>query len=193
MALKVFGGAFRGFPLKLPPEKIARPTSAMIHRKLFDRLQNLEGYVFYDLCAGSGLVGFEALSRGAAQVILNEIHPKVFPVLKSNFQTIQKKFPQFELDEKTLLKKGDCVRLLSDQKLKLSESSTIVYLDPPYDQIEIYRESLSVLSEGKFSGELWLHTDKHHLKRLDSLMNEWVEEKAISHGGNLVFLLSLKV
>ena len=70
MTVKILGGVARGFPLALPRSDLTRPTSVLIKRKLFDWRQDLSGHTFIDLCAGSGAMGFEALSRSADKVVL---------------------------------------------------------------------------------------------------------------------------
>ena len=65
--MRIIAGKYRGRPLKSPPSDRTRPTSDRLRETLFNVLTpKIEGARFLDLCAGTGAVGVEALSRGAA-------------------------------------------------------------------------------------------------------------------------------
>src|SRR2546429_579273 len=67
--MRVIAGNYRGRTLRSPPSMQVRPTSDRLRETLFNILApRIEGTRFLDLCAGSGAVGIEALSRGAAHV-----------------------------------------------------------------------------------------------------------------------------
>ena len=81
MSLRVLGGKFKGRPIEVPSSG-TRLTSVLLKRRLFDALQSLEGYHFVDLCAGSGAVGLEALSRGADSVTFVDTGKKQVNLIK---------------------------------------------------------------------------------------------------------------
>ena len=89
MALTILGGLAKGQTLKVPPGDMIRPMSVLLKRKIFDSRQNLEGYRFVDLCAGSGAVGLESWSRGADEVYFTEINKKVAKLTQENLKKIQ--------------------------------------------------------------------------------------------------------
>ncbi len=73
MVLRIIGGSARGRRLASPPGEGVRPTGNRVREALFNILgQRLEGWRFLDVCAGSGAVSLEALSRGAARVVAVE-------------------------------------------------------------------------------------------------------------------------
>ncbi|MGY1812130.1 16S rRNA (guanine(966)-N(2))-methyltransferase RsmD [Blastococcus sp. SYSU D00820] len=87
---RLISGAARGRPLKVPPSGV-RPTGDRAREGLFNTLGtllDLEGAAVLDLYAGSGALGLEALSRGAAQVVFVENGPRVLPVLKANLAAV---------------------------------------------------------------------------------------------------------
>jgi 16S rRNA (guanine966-N2)-methyltransferase len=87
---RLIAGAAGGRRLKVPPSGV-RPTGDKAREGLFNSLGSLldlDGAVVLDLYAGSGALGLEALSRGAATVVLVESSPRVLPVLRANLATV---------------------------------------------------------------------------------------------------------
>lgn len=85
------GGTFGGRRLAAPPGSGTRPTADRVREALFntlDSLTALEGARFLDLYAGSGAVGLEARSRGAARVLLVESDPRAAHVAGGNVRTL---------------------------------------------------------------------------------------------------------
>src|SRR5258707_7149560 len=71
--VRIIGGEWRSRIITFPPQKDLRPTPDRVRETLFNWLgQWLDGLVCLDLFAGSGALGFEAASRGAARVVLVE-------------------------------------------------------------------------------------------------------------------------
>ena len=70
--IRIIAGTHRGRMIDVPPGDVSRPTGARVREALFSILQHVEPGVMestvLDACAGSGALGFEALSRGAAHV-----------------------------------------------------------------------------------------------------------------------------
>ena len=87
---RVIAGAAGGRRLKVPPSGV-RPTGDKARQGLFNSLAalvDLDGAAVLDLYAGSGALGLEALSRGAASVVLVESGPRVLPVLRDNVAAV---------------------------------------------------------------------------------------------------------
>jgi 16S rRNA (guanine966-N2)-methyltransferase len=87
---RLIAGAAGGRRLKVPPSGV-RPTGDKARQALFNSLAallDIEGAAVLDLYAGSGALGLEALSRGAASVVFVESGPKVLPVLRANVATV---------------------------------------------------------------------------------------------------------
>src|SRR5437762_8840165 len=85
--MRIIAGKYRGRRLKSPPSLQTRPTSDRLRETLFNILApRIEDAQFLDLCAGSGAIGIEALSRGAANVTFVESSRKVAAVISENLR-----------------------------------------------------------------------------------------------------------
>ena len=122
---RVIGGVARGRRLRTPPGSATRPTSDRVREALFSALVaefgSFDGLRVLDLYAGSGAVGLEALSRGAAEVVLVEQQPKVCALIEENARVIG--LPGVRVltgSVSAVLARGGGVR------------ADIAFLDPPY-------------------------------------------------------------
>lgn len=85
--MRIVAGKWRGQTLAQPPESITRPTTDRVREALFSAIESRIDFVgvrVLDAFAGSGALGLEALSRGAAHATFCEVNGKVLPVLKRN-------------------------------------------------------------------------------------------------------------
>jgi 16S rRNA (guanine966-N2)-methyltransferase len=158
--IKILGGVARGFPLASPRADSTRPTSVLVKRKLFDWRQNLEGYGFIDLCAGSGAMGFEALSRGAGKIVVNDSMRGAFLTLKQNQEQLIK---SFKFDPSSIVVAQSEAKMWVQKELRYQFPETqdvILYLDPPYEGHRLYFDLLTALKEANFEGEVWLESDR---------------------------------
>ncbi|MER3501471.1 MAG: hypothetical protein IMHGJWDQ_001165 [Candidatus Fervidibacter sp.] len=123
--MRVIAGISKGTQLKSPPHGRVRPTSDRIRTVLFDMLGQLViDSHFLDLCAGTGSVGIEALSRGAARAVFVEIDSRCVETIKANLLLTK-------LFDRARIVKGDARRKLP-QLLAEGERFDIVFMDPPY-------------------------------------------------------------
>lgn len=160
MGLKIHSGIARGFPLAMPRSDSTRPTSALIKRKLFDWRQNLEGFIFIDLCAGSGAVGFEALSRGAEKVFVNDSMKGAFLTLKQNAEALITKF-SFDAASIKITNKDAKDWAQKELKFELTDTEDcILFFDPPYENHALYDDILKALKDNAFAGEVWVESDR---------------------------------
>jgi 16S rRNA (guanine966-N2)-methyltransferase len=121
--VRIIAGEFRGRPLQAPAGIATRPTADRVREALFSmltsRLGSFEDLRVADLYAGSGALGLEALSRGAAHATFVETDPKAQAAIKANAEK---------------LGVPDRIRLLGGSALALprSEPFDLVFADPPY-------------------------------------------------------------
>jgi len=137
--LRILGGAARGRRLQGESVPGIRPTSARVREALFDILgSRVAGAAFLDLYAGTGAVGCEALSRGAARVILVEHGKRAARTIAANLALLA------GLGRGEILEAGAHAALqrLEDQ----GERFDVVFLDPPWD--EPLAQEVPVLAAG---------------------------------------------
>jgi 16S rRNA (guanine(966)-N(2))-methyltransferase RsmD len=141
-AMRIISGTYRSRILKAPPGLATRPTSDRLRETLFNVLATrIEGAAFLDLYAGSGAVGLEALSRGAASVTFVEREPAALYVLRANLVTlgIRGGFHVHAASVVAYLRSGVAARPTPDIH------GMVVFLDPPYDAMQEYEITLGLL------------------------------------------------
>ena len=121
---RIIAGEARGRRLVVPKGELTRPTADRAREGLFSSLQSLvdvEGARVLDLYAGSGAIGLEALSRGAAEVTLVEDDPAACKAISANVAAVG--LPGAELVQDRV----------EDVLLGPASAYDVVVLDPPYD------------------------------------------------------------
>ncbi len=133
--MRVIAGHFRSRKLKSVPGLAVRPTPDRLRESLFSILTpRLEGATFIDAYAGSGAVGIEAVSRGAKHVFLIERNPEALAIIRENLDSLG-------IGNQVSVLRGRAASLLAHHP------ADIVFLDPPYEKVNEYRESLLALSQ----------------------------------------------
>jgi 16S rRNA (guanine966-N2)-methyltransferase len=121
-SVRIIGGDYRRRVLKFPDSEGLRPTPDRVRETLFNWLgQELDGLHCLDLFAGSGALGFEAASRGAARVVLVEQAPKVLVALRENHEILQKPAAMEII-------RADALQYLASTTSKFD----LIFLDPPF-------------------------------------------------------------
>jgi 16S rRNA (guanine966-N2)-methyltransferase len=125
--MRIIAGHFRGRKLKSPPSPETRPTADRLRETLFNVISSrLAGARFLDLCAGSGAVGIEALSRSAAKVTFVDRSRRMGQLIKSNLDLCRVEANEFEL---IIMEAADFLRRGPKNK---AEPWTVIFFDPPY-------------------------------------------------------------
>jgi 16S rRNA (guanine(966)-N(2))-methyltransferase RsmD len=131
--MRVIAGEFRSRPLKSVPGDNTRPTPDRLRESLFSILApRIEGATFADLYAGTGAVGIEALSRGAAHAIFVEQNRAAAQVLRDNLKSLN-------------AEARASVRQAKVSTIAPTLIADIVFLDPPYDLKHDYEVVLTAL------------------------------------------------
>ena len=121
--VRIIGGLWKRTPLPVTAIDGLRPTPDRVRETLFNWLgQELDGLRCLDLFAGTGALGFEAASRGAARVVLVERHPRAVKQLRA----IKDKLEASAIE----IAEADAIRFAANLA---PGSFDVVFLDPPFD------------------------------------------------------------
>ena len=136
--MRVIAGSLGGRRLKAPPGRITRPTSERVREAIFSMLGEIAGARVLDLFAGSGALGIEALSRGAARVVFVERDGAAASVLAENLAALGIGAPAAEL------RRIDAAQALRSARAG-KETYDLVFIDPPYGQAQEWAQELGAL------------------------------------------------
>jgi 16S rRNA (guanine966-N2)-methyltransferase len=118
--MRIIAGTRKGHTIQAPPGRDTRPTSDRVRENVFNILGPIDDAVVLDLYAGSGAMGLEALSRGAAQAVFVERDPEALRAIEKNLDKLRLRG--------TVLRQ-DAVAVLAGENRKYD----LVFVDPPYD------------------------------------------------------------
>ncbi len=127
--MRIVAGKFRGKQLETPKSDAIRPTADRVREAVFSMIgsrlgPNLDGLYVLDLFAGTGALGFEALSRGAAHCVFVDTGVEARGLIRGHIES-------FGVGGQTKLLKRDATDLGPVERLKPAD---LVFLDPPYGQ-----------------------------------------------------------
>ncbi len=144
--MRVIGGKYRSRVLKSLRGRAMRPTSDRLRETLFNILgASVEDSIFVDLYAGTGAIGIEALSRGAAEVIFIEKHAPAANLIRKNLESLG-------VQSGAVILAMDAVRGLDQithRRFGDRLQADYIFLDPPYAAREEYLRALEYLDESK--------------------------------------------
>jgi 16S rRNA (guanine966-N2)-methyltransferase len=122
MSIRVIAGSAKGRQLKLVPGETTRPIMDRVKESLFNIIgQDILDSIFLDLFAGTGSVGIEALSRGAAKAYFVDLE-------KQAIQTIEANLKLTRLAERAVVRRTDAFTLISQAP---TEQFDYIYIAPP--------------------------------------------------------------
>jgi len=173
--IRITGGEWRSRLIAVGDSRGLRPTPDRVRVTLFNWLgQNLGGLICLDLFAGSGMLGFEAASRGAAKVTLVEQDQGVFAALRQNAQALG--------SERLELKRSDALKFLQSAA-KGADRYDLIFLDPPYRQG--WLERIEPMLDGVVNPDARLYVEAEHA--IESL-GKWSSVRA-GRAGQVYFQL----
>lgn len=118
--MRIVAGRYRGRKLTPPSDDSVRPTTDRIKETVFNILQwNVEGARVLDLFAGSGALGIECLSRGAAEVVFADKSPASVALIRQNLKGIEGSYRVLTADFTGVLRSGE-------------DKFDLIFIDPPY-------------------------------------------------------------
>lgn len=144
--IRIITGIHRGRALEIPMNKEVRPTSGRVREAAFNILSHgifrdqdhtiLENAMIADLFCGSGALGFEALSRGAANVIFTDKNPENLEVVRRNAAMLGE------------TKNCNFIRCDSSEPPASQTAFDILFLDPPYKSGLLERSVSNLINRG---------------------------------------------
>ncbi len=167
-------GKYKGRKLKTP-KALVRPTSSKIRESIFNMI-DIKGMKVLDLFSGSGIMGLEALSRGAKQVICVEKNLEVAKFLKQNLAIAE---------ENPTIIIGDALKVL---KRLNRERFDLIFIDPPYSS-GLYKTVLEKIKEYEILNDRGFIVIEHDC-RIEINIDEIFEVyKAKKYGDTCVTIL----
>ncbi len=161
-SVSIIAGQWRGTKLHVANVNGLRPTSSRIRETLFNWLQNdIRGSHCLDLFAGSGALGLEAASRGAATVTLVDKHPQLC-------QQLQETVEHLKANQVSIVRQ-DALRFLKNN----TTAYNLVFLDPPF-QAQLLKPCCHALEDNGWltsHAKIYIETYKYTL--LDDLPGNW--------------------
>ena len=179
--LRIIGGQWRGRRLRFADSPGLRPTPDRLRETLFNWLQPvIPGACCLDLFAGSGALGFESLSRGAASVILVEQSPLVVDALRQACMELAAEALQ--------IVQADVLTWLRGPP----QPADLVFLDPPFDDTSLLAAAAALLESGSWLKDgARIYVEQSRKQALPALPASWAlhRDKA---AGNVVSRLYIR-
>lgn len=176
--LRIIGGEWRGRKLHFPDAPNLRPTPDRVRETIFNWLASMiHGARCLDLFAGSGALGLEALSRGAAFTTFVDSHKKVSQALHAHLDLLK-------ANENAEVLQLDSVKFLNEK----AQPYDLVFLDPPY-HLDFMEKVVPLLEKNNWltdNAMLYLEIEKR--QSLPELPKNWKQLKEKTAGEVNYFL-----
>lgn len=178
--LRVIGGKHGGRKLDQPNLKITRPTTDRAKEAIFSMIQfKVPNSLFLDLFSGSGSIAIEAASRGAMKVIAVENNQEAVKVIKQNLETLS-------ISNVHVMRSNVMDYLATSRGKKFD----FIFLDPPYGDIKLYNDSLSLMKEMDIlKDEGWIIIETSDPKNI-SIPEGFIKLKDKKYGKSSILVLS---
>lgn len=153
--MRVTGGTHRGRRLRTPASKHLRPALERVREAMFNILRDrIAGARILDGYAGTGMLGLECLSRGAAEVVFVELH-------RPTAARLAEVLEEWDFGDRSRLEVGDFLRLA--RQLATLGPYDLVFVDPPYPK-HLVDHSLQVIAQNSLVAPDGLVIVKQHRK-----------------------------
>lgn len=158
--LRIIGGEYKRRQLPFASIDGLRPTPDRVRETLFNWLMwEIQGIKVLDVCAGSGALGFEALSRGAKHVVMIEPNHEQVKFLQQNLKLLN-------------ISHAQVIAKTAQHVLKnLNETFNLVFLDPPY-ALDLWAE-LASLIDPLLADHAWIYIEADRDLNLLELPSDW--------------------
>lgn len=162
--IRIIGGSFRGRKISVPDLPNVRPTPDRVRETLFNWLQSeISGATCLDAFAGSGVLGFESISRGAAHVTWVDQSYDVISLIKEEIK-------QFKIDSN----KTDVYQALTPNQLKKPiKPWSIVFLDPPYQEESLLNTCFFLEEHELLADNAYIYLEYKNTIQQNNLPKNW--------------------
>jgi len=176
--LRIIGGEWRGRKLRFPDVANLRPTPDRVRETIFNWLMPMiSGTRCLDLFAGSGALGLEALSRGAAITVFVDSHKKATQYIKEHLATLN-------ITERAQVSTMDGMKYLKGEAKKYD----LVFLDPPY-KLNFLEKAIPLLeSNAWLTHDAMIYIEIEKRQALPALPENWKQIKEKTAGEVNYFL-----
>ncbi|MBI88686.1 MAG: hypothetical protein CMG60_01255 [Candidatus Marinimicrobia bacterium] len=158
--MKILAGKFGGRLIKTSQKLKYRPTKSIIRKSIFDSLNNFCFNSVLDLFSGTGILGFEAASRGAQSVTFVENNLEAFRLLKINANHLSG--PEYSFHKKDAF-----------LFLKKSKKYDLVFADPPYLKYDLTKITETILEQLNKKGKFYLECEKNQSSFMDGVVRDY--------------------
>ena len=186
--MKILSGSARGRTIRtLPKDPLVRPILARIKKSVFDIIRpRMKGSRFLDLYAGTGAVGLEALSEGAAFVVFVEHDPKCVRVIHENIE-------HFKFGAQAEVYRLNVMQDLSS----LPKPHDLIFMGPPYidaarNMLALTQPSLDNIHKYNLLAPGGLVIAQHHKKEIVGPSDNWELKRQANYSETVVSFLQLK-
>ena len=151
--IRLITGRLGGRKLDVPPSKISRPTTDRVRESIFNLLEShmvtqgiaFENLTVLDAFAGSGALGFEALSRGATHITFFDPAPPALKILQQNAATLECQRSDVKIQ-----------RVDATKPPKVTKAVGLIFMDPPYEKGMLRPAYEALLKNGWITGKTLL-------------------------------------
>ena len=164
--MKILSGDYKGLSIITKKGITYRPTQSRIRKSIFDILKPFSYFNVLDLFSGTGIIGFEAASRGAKSITFVDNDYEAIKLIKEN----AKKFggPQYSYVKKDVF-----------SFIKKCTSFDLIYADPPYGKYDVVRLVREVLKHLNEQGKFFLECDKNQVPFLNSFVRDFGQTRIL--------------
>jgi 16S rRNA (guanine966-N2)-methyltransferase len=186
--LRIIAGIYRGRHLKSPPSLDVRPTSDRLRETLFNILApRIHDTRFLDLCAGSGAVGIEALSREAAHVTFIDRSRKMCGLIEANLDLCR--VPE----EQTEIYNTEASDFLHQAVARKIRPWHIIFFDPPYkDNYLRVLEFLNSHADELLTADGILVVEHHHKNQLPESIGKLQRTRVLKQGDSALSFYKIR-
>jgi 16S rRNA (guanine966-N2)-methyltransferase len=189
-SLRVIAGKHRGRNLKSPPSLEVRPTSDRLRETLFNVIApRIAGARFLDLCAGSGAVGIEAISREAAHATFVDSSLEMCTLIKSNLELCR---IERSVSEVIRSEVSDYLRRFIAKQPDSGKPWDIVFYDPPYaTDYRTVLDTIGAHSSSLLTEDGLLIVEHHHKNELPDETGSIIRSRILKQGDSALSFYKL--